>query len=267
MPPDARSFHLDDDDRPIGEILSRRDVLRVLAAGSAAMMVGCKPGARTASAGASTASAGAVASNAIGALPACVAKPELTVGPYFVDAKLHRSDIRIEPSTNAAKPGAPLELGFRVQQIVNGQCAPLAGAMVDVWQCDASGQYSGVNDRMVGFDTSGQTFLRGYQVTDASGIAIFTTIYPGWYQGRAVHIHFKIRTTDGGRTGDFTSQLFFDESVNDAVLSQPPYTSRPASSRVRNTSDGIFRGADGKLTLVTTQSAGGYSATFDIGLT
>jgi protocatechuate 3,4-dioxygenase beta subunit len=273
MQPDIHSsFHLDDDDVPIGALVSRRDAVRLLAAGSAAMLVGCKPGPRNASAGASSSSVGTVASAANAPLPACVAKPELTVGPYFVDAKLNRSDIRIEPSTNAAMPGAPLELAFQVQQVSKGQCTPLPGAMVDVWQCDASGQYSGVNDRMVGFDTSSLKFLRGYQVTDASGVATFTTIYPGWYQGRAVHIHFKIRTPSQAaiagqddRIYEFTSQLFFDESLTDQVHAQQPYAAK-GQGRLRNERDGIYQRAGDALKLNVALARNTYAAVFSVAL-
>jgi protocatechuate 3,4-dioxygenase beta subunit len=112
--------------------------------------------------------------------------------PYFVDNQLNRSDIRIDPSDGSVKEGAPLRLAFQVSDVSANACSPLAGAQVDVWHCDALGVYSGVSDP--GFDTSGQLWLRGYQVTDESGYCEFTTIYPGWYSGRAVHIHFKIRT-------------------------------------------------------------------------
>jgi len=105
--------------------------------------------------------------------------------------------------------------------------------MVGVWQCDAAGHYSGVTDTGVGFDTVGQKFLRGYQITDAKGVARFTTIYPGWYRGRTVHIHFKVRTpatavlanaTDS--VYEFTSQLFFDDALTTRVFAQEPYASR-----------------------------------------
>src|SRR5262249_41248814 len=124
--------------------------------------------------------------------PACVAKPELTEGPYFVDEKLNRSDIRGEPGGSALTAGAPFALAFAVSRLDGRMCAPISGAMVDVWHCDALGVYS--DSRDPGFDTSGKKFLRGYQLTDESGIARFTTIFPGWYRGRTVHIHFKIRT-------------------------------------------------------------------------
>ena len=125
-------------------------------------------------------------------MPDCVVRPELTEGPYFVDEKINRSDIRTDTTTNAVSAGVPLVLTFLVSQIGSSACTPLQGAQVDIWHCDALGVYS---------DVSGNSgnFLRGYQVTDANGQAQFTTIYPGWYRGRAVHIHFKIRTTGTNR--------------------------------------------------------------------
>ncbi len=268
-------MQLDDDDLPIGHVLSRRDAVRLFALGGAAVLVGCKPG--SGASGATSEAAGVSVANA-GVLPACVARPELTVGPYFLDQQLNRADIRTDPGTNAMKEGAPLMLTFNVQQIASGRCSPLPDAMVDVWQCDAQGQYSGVNDRMVGFNTVGQKFLRGYQVTDAGGVAKFLTVYPGWYQGRAVHIHFKIRTPAQGGQGvqaapaspagqayEFTSQLFFDEALTDQVHAQAPYASK-GQRTLRNERDGIFRQAGETLVLATTKAGQGYEATFDVGL-
>jgi protocatechuate 3,4-dioxygenase beta subunit len=109
-------------------------------------------------------------------VPQCIARPEQTEGPFFVDDRLNRSDIRTDPATGVAKPGAPLRVTFRVMRI-GERCAPIPGAVVDLWQCDAAGAYSGVRD--FSGSTVGQKFLRGYQVTDANGAASFTTIYPG----------------------------------------------------------------------------------------
>ena len=260
---------LDEDDTPIGRIVSRRDAVRLLAASGAAVIVGCKPGGSPTT---DSAAAPLVASAGEGTLPQCVAKPELTIGPYFVDNKLNRSDIRTNPTTNAAKPGTPLRLEFSVQQIANGQCSPLSGAMVDIWHCDAAGLYSGVNDNMVGFNTVGEMFLRGYQISDANGVARFTTIYPGWYQGRAVHIHFRIRTPasavaamQSDKVYDFTSQIFFDESVTDRVHAQAPYAAKGQRDR-RNQNDGIYRQAGDTLLVKVASAADGYDARFDIGL-
>ena len=264
---------MDADDVPVGRTLSRREVVRLLAVGSAGVLVGCDRG----SAGADTAAVAAGMDTAateatLAKAPACVVRPELTVGPYFVDQQLEHSDIRAEPSTGAVREGVPLALAFTVSEVRNGQCTPLAGAMVDVWQCDAQGMYSGVSDQMVGFNTVGQRFLRGYQVTDANGVARFTTIYPGWYRGRTVHVHFKVRTpatavlTAGtGDVYEFTSQLFFDDALSDRVYSQAPYAAK-GQRDTTNANDGIFRQAGEQLVLSVAEATLGYSATFDIGL-
>jgi protocatechuate 3,4-dioxygenase beta subunit len=257
---------LTDDDIPVGRVLSRREVLALLGATAVAA---CAPAVTvppapsptlafpaTTSAGPTTAGTPApvATTGAVAAVPSCIVRPALTEGPFFVDTKLDRSDIR------ETRPGVPLLIAFNVSRLAGGQCRSLQGAVVDLWHCDAAGVYSDVEA-----SSRGQRWLRGLQTTDASGLARFTTIYPGWYQGRAVHLHFKIRTTDGGRTGDFTSQLFFDERVNDEVFAQAPYSAR-TGSRVRNESDSIFRGSDGKLTVSVAKSASGHTGTFDIGL-
>jgi protocatechuate 3,4-dioxygenase beta subunit len=235
-----------DDDRSLGAVLTRREALALLGVG-----------------GLTALTAGRSAAQPAGT-PACVARPALTEGPYFVDGKLHRSDIRSDPSDGTVRPGAPLRLALRVSRLTRGGCAPLPGAMVDVWHCDAQGVYSDVRDPAG--STIGRKFLRGYQTTDGEGLARFTTIYPGAYRGRAVHIHFKIRAAaGGGRVHDFTSQLFFDDALSDRVYAQPPYAGR-GDQRVRNARDGIFRNAGGQLTLAVTPAAPGYAAAFDLAL-
>jgi protocatechuate 3,4-dioxygenase beta subunit len=278
----------DNDDLPVGRVLTRREVLALLGVTGASLLAACtvpavapaatatatQPSAEAATAVAITADptaqaaaaaevAAVEAANAAG-VPSCVVRPEMTEGPYFVDAMLNRADIRTEPSDGSVVAGTPLELIFRVSQVSADGCSALAGATVDVWHCDATGVYSGVRDPR--FDTSQMSFLRGYQETGADGFARFMTIYPGWYSGRAVHIHFKIRTTAAaGSTYDFTSQLFFDEAVNAQVYSQPPYAEKGLAD-VPNASDGIFRNGGTQLLLTPTATADGYSATFDIGL-
>ena len=182
-----------------------------------------------------------------------------------MDEKLNRSDIRTDPSDGSVKEGVPLDLAFNVSKVSDTSCAPLAGALVDVWHCDALGVYSDVRDP--GFDTRGQKFLRGYQVTDENGTARFTTIYPGWYQGRTVHIHFKIRTDPDSEQGrEFTSQLYFDDSITDQVHARAPYASK-GQRTLRNDGDGIFRdGGDELMHPLTEDGQGGYVGTFDIGL-
>jgi protocatechuate 3,4-dioxygenase beta subunit len=204
----------------------------------------------------------------------CVVTPALTEGPYFVEEKLNRSDIRSDPSDNSVKPGVPLRLKVTVYRIDSGACTPLTGATVDVWHCDALGGYSDVAQE----GTAGKKFLRGYQVTDEKGAVEFTTVYPGWYRGRAIHIHFKVRMYAGSQqTYEFTSQFFLNEAVTDAVLTQAPYNTK-GSPDTRNSTDGIYRqpvnDGTGKLSgelllLQLTKAeneADGYVGTFGIGL-
>jgi protocatechuate 3,4-dioxygenase beta subunit len=251
-----------DDDKPIGRILSRRDVLALLGGGSIALLTGCSISQFLGNAPESTVIPTGTGSNTV--LPSCVVRPALTEGPYFVDVGLNRSDIRTDPSTDTVKEGALLRIKFNVSDVSADSCNPIEGAQVDVWHCDALGVYSGVSDP--GFDTSSEQWLRGYQLTDAMGYAEFTTIYPGWYSGRAVHIHFKIRTEPAAEQGyEFTSQFFFDENLTDIVHAQPPYTSKGYRDTL-NSNDGIFQGSGGLLTLNIVEVADGYEATFDIGL-
>ncbi len=199
-------------------------------------------------------------------LPACVARPEQTEGPYFTDIMLKRSDIRSDPTDGTVREGVPLHLEFRVTRVAGDACIPLADALVDVWQCDALGVYSGFRYFNDLFDTRGRKFLRGYQTTDDAGIARFLTIYPGWYPGRTVHIHFKIRTEPNAERGhEFTSQLYFDEATTDQVFAQAPYNTKGERTR-RNDGDGIFRRGGKQLMLNPAKDAQGYTAVFDLGL-
>src|SRR5215204_2636195 len=159
------------DDKPIGRLLRRREVLALVGASAAAF------------------APGALAKTSAAADPLletadCVAQAEQTEGPYFVDKALERSDIRLDPATGSVSAGAPLALRFVLSNVTpSGACAVLQGAQVDIWHCDATGKYSDVSDRTA--DTRGHQFLRGYQVSDADGVVEFTTIYPGWYRGHA----------------------------------------------------------------------------------
>ena len=255
---------LDNDDAQVGRILSRREVLAFLGGSSAALLAACTPGALTSASPAaatsqrtSAATAAAASATSATVLPSCIVRPALTEGPYFVDEKLDRSDIRSDPGTGAVRPGALLTLNFLVSRVSGSACTGLSGAVVDVWHCDAIGVYSDVDN------ARGQKFLRGFQTTDASGGAKFTTVYPGWYQGRAVHIHFKIRPTS---SSEFTSQLFFDDALSTQVFAQTPYSQKGTQGITRNAADGIFQQSGGKLTLNVTKNGDVYAATFDIGL-
>lgn len=254
---------MDNDDKQVGQILNRRDVLKLLGLGSAAsILAACAPEvAATLSPAtaipATQAVAGAASTTAVTntAIPMCVVRPELTEGPYFVDEMLNRSDIREDTSDGSVTEGSPLELTFNVTQVGTNGCTPLPGAQVDIWHCDANGVYSDVQNAV------GQTFLRGYQVTDANGLAQFVTIYPGWYPGRAVHIHFKIRIDNH----EFTSQLFFDDAFTDQVYLQEPYAQR-GERNPRNTGDNIYNSGGSHLVLNVAPNGAGYIAAFDIGM-
>lgn len=244
---------MENDDVQIGRVLTRREALALLGAAGASML----------GAGSGLAHPRAPRPPR---LPSCIVRPQQTAGPYFVEKMLNRSDIRSDPADGAVKPGVRLDLTFQVSRISDGGCMPLPDARVDVWQCDALGVYSDVRDINGQFDTVGEKFLRGYQVTDSDGMARFTTIYPGWYPGRTVHIHFRIRTAQiGGGSYEFTSQLYFDDSTTDRVLSREPYASKGERS-VRNRHDGIFRGSGEQLLLAVKETGEGYAGTFDVGL-
>ena len=163
---------------------------------------------------------------------------ERTEGPYYVEDALMRDDI------TEGRPGIPLKLRITVMDAV--ACEPLDNAAVDIWHCDASGTYSGVSAGMGNSDTTGQTFMRGIQLTGTDGVAEITTIYPGWYQGRCTHIHLKVHVggtaADGtyeGGTVAHTGQLFFDDAITDEVATVEPYASRGVT-RTRNEEDGVL---------------------------
>ncbi len=245
---------------------SRREALRLLGVAGATALVGWagEPLARwlPPAKGSRVAQAGSFA------LPqqACVVKPALTEGPYFVDEKLNRSDIRTDPATGAVSTGVLLVLQFNVTRTADGNCAPLSGVYVDVWHANAAGNYSDIAGGAGQPNTSGHKFLRGYQVTDASGAAQFQTIYPGWYPGRTAHIHFKIRLFADSQTAyEFTSQLFFDDSLTDQVYALAPYNAE-GTRDTRNSNDNIYSNGGSQLLLSLIPTAQGYTTTFDIAL-
>lgn len=236
-----------------GRQLSRRGALALIGTSGALLLAGLTP--RPAS-----------AQSAVGTARACVARPEQTEGPFFVDEVLNRSDIRSDPRTGAVKPGVPLRLVFNVSRSGDTTCAPLSGVHVDLWHSDANGRYSDVSGFGNGPSTAGQRFLRGYQLTDAAGSAQFQTIFPGWYSGRAVHLHFKIRSAQNLTPGfSFTSQLYFDDALTERVFAMEPYASR-GRRWMRNSDDGIFRDGGKQLLLSAEPDGTGLAASFAIGL-
>jgi protocatechuate 3,4-dioxygenase beta subunit len=167
----------------------------------------------------------------------CVLTPEAGEGPFYLDPKLLRSDIK------SGKPGAPLELALQVVRL--GDCAILANARVDVWHADALGLYSGTpNQEGVGGVSSqaavGQQYLRGTQFTDADGRVRFRTIYPSWYGGRTPHVHVKVFL---GGTELVASQIFFPDEINQEVFTTwAPYREHVSKRRAFNHNDPIRQG-------------------------
>jgi protocatechuate 3,4-dioxygenase beta subunit len=133
-----------------------------------------------------------------------------------------------------------LRLRLRVRDQDAG-CEPIRNAVVDVWHCDAEGSYS----------ASGQTYLRGAQVTNADGIAEFTTIYPGWYPGRTVHIHAKVHLD---RETVLTTQFYFADDVTARVFVDSPYAGESTRDGF-NASDGLY---DPNLELTLSEESDGY---------
>lgn len=166
--------------------------------------------------------------------PACVLAPRMTEGPFFVDAGLERADLTAGASHAGVQAALPLDLAIRLVDVRNG-CRPVPGIQVDVWHTDALGRYSGVQGEQ------GETYCRGFLRTDPAGGVAFRTIYPGWYPGRTIHIHVKARRYDARReiTHAFTTQIFFDDAVNDAVMALPVYDRRGPRT-TRNARDGIY---------------------------
>jgi len=194
---------------------------------------------------AATAEAGAALTAAdFASIGTCKLTPEQTEGPFYIDVGLDRRDI------TEGVDGHPLRLGV---QVVDADCNPMPGAVVDVWHADATGDYSAFDDDSGGDDAgAGTTFLRGSQVSDAAGIVEFGTVYPGWYQGRAVHIHTKVRLDDAAV---LTTQLYFPEDLTDEVHAEEPYAAH-GTRDTRNEDDAIAGDPATNGNLLTTSAAG-----------
>lgn len=179
------------------------------------------------------AQAGPVATDAE---PACILTPQAEEGPFYSDPKLMRSDIA------EGKSGVPLTLRLRV--IEAGTCTAIHDARVDIWHCDAKGLYSafpGQSDSH-DVDATGKTFLRGTQITDGAGWVIFNTIYPGWYDGRTTHIHFKVFLRD---RSVLTGQTFLPDALNEFIYANvPDYGDRARPRMVINANDHVIERDD-----------------------
>jgi protocatechuate 3,4-dioxygenase beta subunit len=194
--------------------------------------------------------AGAGPAGVASGLITCVLAPEQTEGPYYVDDAALRRDVR------EGRPGVLLTL--RLTVVNASSCKPIKGAAVEIWHCDAGGVYSATSVQ----DTEDERFLRGVQRTDAKGLAIFKTIYPGWYQGRTVHIHTMVHI--GGNVVH-TGQLYFADTVTDAVYKRSPYSTRP-SRTTRNAADSIYRNGGKRSTLKLVKKGSAYVGSITMGV-
>src|SRR5262245_29546705 len=223
---------------------TRREALVMLGAGGLALAAGCGRDTSTTPDTGGTGTTGG----------SCAVAPTETVGPYPSLQDFVRSDIR------EGSGGLPVTLTITVVNAASG-CSPVSGAMVDIWQCDAQGRYSQYSQP--GYDGRAQTFLRGIQTTDAGGRVTFTTVYPGWYAGRATHIHVEVSV--GGRSVKVT-QIAFPESVTAAVYRTGVYAAH-GQNPTSNAGDMVFAdSASSELATVTGDATNGYTATFTVGV-
>ncbi len=200
---------------------------------------------------------------------ACTLAPSMTEGPFWKDEKLNRANLTTNTSRLSVVAATPLTLAIRAYDDNGLACSidPASNVQIDLWHCDAAGEYSDVSGNGQS-NTVGQDFLRGYQVTDASGKTTFTTIYPGWYNGRTAHIHLRARVYNaaGNTTYNFTTQLFFDDLISDSVYAKSPYNTR-GTRNTRNSNDGIYLGSSASpLVKLTTNADGSYFGEVALGL-
>jgi protocatechuate 3,4-dioxygenase beta subunit len=228
-------------------VLSRRGALAKLGGVAVVALSGGAIGARELLEPEEAGAAGSGPAAVSAGLVSCVLAPEQTEGPYYVE------DAAVRRNVTEGKPGVPLTLVLTVVNVAT--CRAIKGAAVEIWHCDAGGVYSGVQG-----DTG--MFLRGVQRTDAKGVALFRTIYPGWYQGRTVHIHTMVHL--GGNVVH-TGQLYFADAVTDAVYRRSPYDRRPNRS-TRNAADSIYRNGGKRSTVRLARSGSGYTGSITMGV-
>lgn len=234
----------------------------------------------------STSSSSTTTSSSSSSSSSCLAATNVTRGPYFLDNQsdsnitndvvdtsiAERSDIRSDAKgSSGTQSGLPLYLNINVGSYNSNGCTAIANAQVHIWHCNAQGVYSDVqassNDN--GENLTGENFLRGYQYTGSDGKASFTTIYPGWYSGRAVHIHVKVRIFDssGNVTTEATTQLFFDDSTTDAVYTANSEYSRSATRDTLNATDSIYSSESPALLVsLTGSSSTAYTGSVSMGV-
>lgn len=247
--------------------MERKNFLKTFALMAAAgpmIIDGCKKESITTS-GTSTASTTATGNSS--STGSCIVTPTETEGPYpYVGGEitnpLKRSDV-IDGQT-----GVSLGITFVVVN-TNDNCNVVSDARVDIWHCNKDGYYSGYANQPGLLGTKsyvGQTWLRGYQLSDSAGLASFSTIYPGWYGGRATHIHIEVYINNVLKK---TSQITFSETISDTVYTSTLYAAHGLNP-TRNASDSVFGNSATDLANETVSLAGsvanGYTGTYTIGL-
>jgi len=226
---------------PAAAPVRRRDVLaRLGGLGFGLGVAVCAPGSVT--------RASRVLSPAAAFAQQCTLTPEQTEGPYYIEDALQRRNV------TEGKAGVRLVLLLEVQDAAS--CAPIPGAVGEIWHADALGDYSGFNGE------ENDTFLRGRQICNAAGRVRFRTLYPGWYRGRTTHIHVKV---DVGGDEVHTGQLYFDDAVTDAVYARQPYASR-GTRDTTNAEDGIFANGGSQSTLALRVRGAGYRGKLTLGV-
>jgi protocatechuate 3,4-dioxygenase beta subunit len=223
--------------------LTRRQLMAFSAAAGAYVLLGCGDDEKSSSPTSTASTSTPTSTERVD----CVLAPEQTEGPYYIDDDLIRRDI------TDGKDGVPLELRLKVLRA--SSCEPIEKATVEVWHCDALGNYSGVNGQ-------GGNFLRGGQRSAQNGGTTFRTIYPGWYQGRTTHIHVKVHV---GTRELHTGQLYFEDFANAAAYKQSPYDSHGPPDTT-NASDGIYRQGGQESTVALTRRGNGYVGRLSLGV-
>jgi protocatechuate 3,4-dioxygenase beta subunit len=237
-------------------IVNRRKAFGLLGLGGVATAIGC--GSSTTSP--STTSSGSTTSGGTGTSSACAITPEETAGPYPDQLGMINTAAFFRQDVTEGRSGVPLTLTLTVVN-VNSACVPVSGLAVEIWQCDATGNYS--EYAQPGYNGTGQTFLRGLQTTGGDGRATFRTIYPGWYAGRATHIHVQIFSS--GRTLK-TTQVAFPEEVSFAVYQTGAYAVH-GQNTTRNATDNVFSdGTQYEMATLTGSAVAGFTATLTVGI-
>lgn len=259
--------------------ISRRKTLGTLSAFSvlgATSLIGCGGGSgknnssfvsAISSSSSSTSSVAAATSSAAtsNAAGACVLTPSDEIGPFPLSTVLNSSTI-LREAVNEDKTGVPLTLKLKLVN-VNNSCSPVSG-YIYIWHCDKDGLYSGYSQTN-NAGQAGKTYCRGVQYTDADGVATFTTIYPGWYEGRVTHIHFQVFLTSYSNTAQATeiSQMAFPDAITTAVYKSALYSKGQNTSVRSNSADHVF--SDGytyQLLTMTGNLDEGYVGELQIGL-